>query len=742
MHDRMRRLAAVCSVLVWLGGSVLTGGNMAWAGGVQGAPGAPGIASGVEKGPRITLEQAIGVTRQFVQIPEDYKNFQPNYSEGEQQGAFWDLRWDSGASGSGSVDARVNALTGELWGLDWWQPEPQGTNRQGLPRLSRTDALTKAETFLRTVLPQYYGQLGIDTDATSGPDLGLRAGFSPVCTYSFVRLVAGIPFPENNANIQIDARSGAVKSFHFNWDSQLVFPDVQRALPPSQAASLWRENAQVGLEYFSPPTDGKFGVAPARLVYTPKNRTMMIDAKTGAILKPEAYSDYRSLGMGGAGNAMMDKALQAAPLTPAEQAALTELGKLISQDKALAIASALVEITPGYVLQNSSLQQEYFSNRKIWSFFWRERDGQNSIEVRVDAGQGQLIGFSLAAPAAEQSSAPRLDEAQAQDLANRLLDRVAGDYLGQLEILKASPTPPIKLLSSKQPAPQPTSFFFNANRLVKGIHFGGNGVQITVDAVQGKVTSYQLNWWEMKFPEAKGVVGQARAEDVFLSDGALELNYRRDFAAPGQMPEDRPVRLVYVLKDQAPVYVDAFDGLGLAGDFQPRLNPSRQAFDDLSGQAAAGAVKLLTESRIIPVFEPAFHPQARLSQRDWLIWLVRADGWQPVPAGDPDQEYDRVYHQALMMGILKPGESYQPQQDLDRATMARMVVRALGWDEVASFQGIWSLPPGTDHIQSGDQGYLSLAAGLGIVDLSDRDFDPASGLTRVEGALALYKILN
>jgi hypothetical protein len=33
-------------------------------------------------------------------------------------------------------------------------------------------------------------------------------------------------------------------------------------------------------------------------------------------------------------------------------------------------------------------------------------------------------------------------------------------------------------------------------------------------------------------------------------------------------------------------------------------------------------------------------------------------------------------------------------------------------------------------------------AGLGIIDLNDKNFDPTSGLTRAEGALAIYKMLN
>jgi hypothetical protein len=759
-------------------------GNPAWAGGAQGGPVGAGIAAagtgqgapadtgiavagagpvsagidatGGGQGAGITLEQAIEVAKQFVQAPDDYTNFQPNYYENEQQGAFWDLQWNNGTSGSGSIEARVNAATGELWGLNRWQPAPPGSLRHGQAKLSRAAGRAAAEAWFESVLPKYYGHLQPNPQADQVPYIRLNQGATPSYSYSFIRIENGIPFPENGATIQIDATSGAVDSFTFDWDLKLELPDAGGVLPPDQAVSLWKANAKVGLEYFLPQANvplvvGKPGTVPARLLYVPKNAGIMIDARTGEILKPGVYlyGLNGGEGMGDAQLSMKSAARANVPLTPAEQQALVEMGKLISRDRALAIAQDLAPVPSGYRLQSSSLNQEYLGSRRIWSFYWQQESekGQgfiNSLSVDIDAGNGQLVGFSLSTPQPEQQAAPTLDEAQARDLANQFLARVAGDYLKQLESLKTMPAPPIIPLNGKQQAP--TSFSFTGNRLVNGIPFGGNGVNVTVDAVQGRVTYYRLNWWDLQFPEARGVITRARAEEVFLGASGMELTYvRQALAAPGQDPASVPVRLVYELKAPAPAYVDSFSGLALGEDFQPQLHPDQQAFSDLAGQPAAEAVNLLVDSRIIPVYGTDFQPQARLSCRDWLIWLVRADGWQQESSGDPDRDYGQAYQQALAQGILKPGEQYQPQADLDKATMARLLGRALGWDEIAGFQGVWAQPPalsGTAKVAGSDLGYLSLAQGLGIVDMNDKSFDPASGLTRAEGALALYKILN
>ncbi len=739
MRYWIRRLTAVCSVLIWLGGSVLMGGGAALAGGMQGtsAIAGGGQASG------ITLEQAIGVAKQFIQVPDSYKNFQPNYNNTAGL-SIWDLSWNSDDPNDGNVSARVNAATGELWGMQQWQPQPASSNGRGLPKLNRSEAQAKATTFLNQVLPKYIESLSIDPDATSDPYLGLRNNGAAVYSFTFDRMVNGIPFTENSAGIQVDAHSGAINSFNFNWDDTIVFPGAESLLQTGQAESLWRTNAQVQLGYFAPITDGKMPEA-ARLLYAPKDGGLMIDARSGEILKSGDNNDQRAYKMINGGGGMSSVA-QATPLTPAEQTALTELGKLISQDQALKTARSLVEIPAGFVLQSSNLQQDYLTGGRVWNFYWYDPDEQGSLFMQVDASQNRLVSYSLTTSQQDRSQPPRLNETQTRDLAAGFLSAAAGDLQAQMDKLNLVPNAPIRPLDSKQ-APSPTSFSFAADRLVKGIPFSGNGASLTVDAVQGKVTSYTLNWWQVKFPEAQGVIGQERAENAFLADGALALSYRREFAAPGQSSGQMPpVRLVYALMPKAPYYIDAFTGLDLDGTFQPKINPEQQAFTDLAGVSGAEAVNALTNTKIIPVYDSSFHPTDTLSRRDWLIWLVRASGWQPTPAVDPDQEFKKDYQQAFSLGILKAGEQYLSEGDLDQVTMARMVVRALGWDEVAGFKGIWSplpVPPGgAGKVAAEDQGYLSLAAGLGIIDPNGKEFDPSVGLTRLEGAVALNKILN
>jgi len=720
-------------------GSVAYGGEVA------------GINVAGSKDAKITLEQAIAVVKQFIHIPEDYKNFQPGYSEGEREGGFWELQWNGDDSESGSINARVNAETGELWSMNQWKPELSGTTRHGLPKLSRAEAQLKAQDFLKKVLPNYINSLRIKPEGSdSFPYFSLREKVSPTHYFSFVRVVNGIPFPENSASVEVDGNTGEIRSFYFNWDSRAEFPKPDGLISSAQATDLWKKSALVQLAYYRSGDDEKD--SRTRLVYEPKFRDLVIDAKSGEIIKPNEYADYYGFeaGMGGGGEIMKRSA--AVSLTPAEQAAMTEMEKLISKEKALEIAASLIEIPEGYKLESSSLQQEYFSGQKIWYFNWRNKEDEGSLNVLVDAGQGQIIGFNLYGPNRENVGEPCLDEKQAREMASEFLNKVAGRYLGELEGLRMipgpGPFPPLKNpVSESGKTPKPTSYSFVAERLVNGIPFRGNGTQIYVDAVRGKITSYRLNWWEMKFPEARGVISREQAEKTFLENGALTLRYQREYPKRPPELEIPPIRLVYSLDtEKAPNFIDPFTGLGLESDFQPKTGINQTVFSDLQGHPAAEAVNMLVKAKIIPVFDTNFRPDASLSQRDFLIWLVRAVGWRSGSVSSPDREFEKDYKQALRLGILKSGEQYLPHEDLSKLTLARLSVRALGWDEVAGLNGIWLLPvpPGgaVKQIPASDQGYLALALGLGVFSLSDRNFDPGAKLTRAEGALALYQLLK
>lgn len=693
------------------------------------------LAGGVEDA-GITLEEAIAVAKRFVKVPADYQKFQPGYSEGEE--VFWELNWSRDDQQGGEVNARVNARTGELWGFHRWDAGPAPTKR-GLPQLTRLEAQEKAQDFLKRVLPGYTGELQLVED-DSFPLVSLSDQREAVYSVRFNRIVNGIPFPENSASVDVDATTGEIRSFNLYWQRGLEFPKADGLLPIEDAKSLWRQNSRVELVYLL-QGEGRKDAKP-RLLFVIGQQELMIDARTGEIIKPDDYY-YGDLA-GGLGEEMAkDSGVeQKAPLTPAEQAALAELEKLVPKEKALSTARSLVEAPKGAELVESGLSEEYYTGRKVWYFNWRNKQTDEGLNARIDAVNGNLVSFHFYNPGPEQELEPAFSEAQALEAAKDFLNRAAKGFLAELEEPQVRPQSdryPVVRGDSQQP--KPTSYNINYRRLVKGVPFLGNGVELSYDACQGKIRSYQLNWIDLKFPEPQGAISKEQAEAVLLGKDNLQLTYQREYSNPYQAAGERPLRLVYMLDlSKAPVCVDAFTGTGFGYNFEPK-DKSKQVFSDLTGDPYAKEIELLVKTRIIPVYEEKFHPQEQLLQRDFLIWLVRASGWPSTPAMTPDQEFEKAYRSAVELGILKTGEKYLPAEPLKKLTMAKLAVRAMRWEEVAQLSGIWSLPETTGELSPKDQGSVALAAGLGLLERSGKvDLDAV--LSRADGALAIYQLLK
>lgn len=707
---------------------------------------------------RIKLEQAIAAVKKLVDVPAELSEFTPSYSEDERGRGFWELHWE--ASGQGSLHARVNATSGEVWGLYHWTMETPATPRRGLPKLDYEEAKAKAEAFLKQALPNYAGQLKFwQPEERPVPYLSLRNRGQVTYSYAFVRQVNGLPFPENQANIEVDADTGKIRNFNFNWDERAQFPNPGGAISREKAAALWQANAGVELIYYRAPTFGPLTESeeqpPLKLVYAPGQRQLLVDALSGEVLKPEEGYFFPEFDFAAGGGDMRSALQSPAALTPAEEKAVGEMEKLLSKEEALAKAREKIEIPEGFEPSGASLQRNWrYPAQKFWHFSWRHKEDRGYLDINVDAQNGLIIGYQYNLFQPPKEERPGLDEKAGRAMAEAFLEKMVGQYRSSLREPKVVPT--YDYAAPYRPGKeQPSGYGFEYTRLVNGLPFPSNGVKVLVDAYRAQVTSYNCEWWDLAFPPPKASIDRAAAERAFLAAG-LTLAYEREPVTrplPGQRFEDRPVRLVYRLDEaKAPYVVDALTGEGLDANLRPLAAKRRPAFNDLAGHPARQAVETLAAAEIITATGPAFAPDRPLDQRDFLVWLVRASGWRPDPTpkyarGDgqegQDPEFRAALEYALNNGILRRGEAYAPQDPVTRQTMAVLSVRALGWGEVAELTDVWQVPAAVAaKVAPEKQGYLALAAKLGLLELTAKDPGFAGTLTRGEGAVALYRLLS
>lgn len=116
-------------------------------------------------------------------------------------------------------------------------------------------------------------------------------------TFSFVRQVNGIPFPDNTIYVTVDGTDGTIGNFDVSWSKEMAFANTSGIKTEQQAKDIFTKAAGIDLCYANVVT-GKDSFE-MRLVYDFIDQTVWgVDATSGKVLKYEdnttpslAYND-------------------------------------------------------------------------------------------------------------------------------------------------------------------------------------------------------------------------------------------------------------------------------------------------------------------------------------------------------------------------------------------------------------------------------------------------------------------
>ncbi|MCW2278097.1 YcdB/YcdC domain-containing protein [Heliophilum fasciatum] len=145
--------------------------------------------------------------------------------------------------------------------------------------------------------------------------------------------------------------------------------------------------------------------------------------------------------------------------------------------------------------------------------------------------------------------------AEAEELAQTLLQRLAGQRVQQLERVPIDPAMNI------QPGNMAGSYEFQWRRIANGLPFADNGVTISINSEDSYYLNYRLNWTEGNVPSPKPAVTPERARKIVDDNRMLQLNYQRIYdmrpMTTGQMPK---VILAYRFNHPSGGIIDADSG--------------------------------------------------------------------------------------------------------------------------------------------------------------------------------------
>ncbi len=709
----------------------------------------------------VGLEEAVGIAKEAFSVPPGLDQFSTGFDQSDGN-AFWTLRWYRSGDPGGEMNVRVNAATGEIWGMHIWMPPAPGQGYRGLPEYTREQLESTAKSLAEKLQPERFKETRLQPERSEYlyvPPL-YQEREQMLYSYYYARTVNGVSYPENGITVTVSGDTGAVTGFDLRWEDTGNFPPASGRITQAQAVQVFRTECGPELYYFRPSIPGGKEV-PLKLVYRlPGNQNqVIIDALTGKPLNKDGdfYMLYDMAGGGGSESLRMkmpSSADQKIEFTPVEESAVREAKNLLSRDKALQAAKSFVKVSSDYTLSESRLMQDYlFQDKKIWSFNWQAGDGVDRkwMSVSVDASTGELISFYKDGYRVyDYLKAPEItfSEDSARKIAEELIKKLQPGKWQQVVFESVRPEWGPVIDPAQKPLPR--SYNFSWVRTAGEIEFPQNGFEINVDSTTGEINRYQMNWWEVNFPNPQGVIGKETATDKYLRESPLTLAYLRLWNQDSWVgPEDSQIYLVYYMAQRKFAMIDAFTGQLLSYDGNVIETTGKKGqFTDIADHPAREAIETLASHGIVTGTEGNFRPDDAITQAELIAMLVRSKGrfldpFAPARSQDGKPWYQRYYDEAARMGIIRTGEKPDPDAPVTREALAGLAINTMGLYQAACLKDIYILNfQDAGEISEHLRGHAALSAGMGLIEPADGKFEPGQVVSRANAAEIIVKLLK
>jgi len=256
--------------------------------------------------------------------------------------------------------------------------------------------------------------------------------------------------------------------------------------------------------------------------------------------------------------------------------------------------SITVEQAVQIVKDNFSIPEKYSrmstgfnegNDRAAYNIDWSSMEQPyGSFNAIVDATTGDILNINQWEESLRPSfKLPVLSMEDAEKIATDLISKLADKYQSEMKPVKDDQQ--VFELNNLQPF----AYNFRWIRIVDGIPFPGNGVNVSVRGDNGQVKDYNFNWThDLNFSAASNVISPETARQTFTDTPMLELQYFIPPLMNPQISEPQRVLLVYQLSNK--YYggaVDAVSGKPVTLDDQAVGYKSMSAVSSISAATSA-----------------------------------------------------------------------------------------------------------------------------------------------------------
>lgn len=658
------------------------------------------------------LKEAIKKTKEIFNIGKEYDKFSSDIRSCDDETYFY-LSWEDSKGKLGGINVSITS-DGIITSYDKYKPYYEETKPK-LPKITKDEGLKIAENFIKEVCPQFASNIKyIENDMPLNID-------STRYNYQFVRIENNVPYYSNTIDISVDNSTGEVINYYTSWDMNLKFLDKKDIKSMEEAQKLYKEKIGLKLIYRINYDDKK---PKAYLSYAPLNNSLGIDAKTGEVVEFDRYF-YMNDEMGGKDESSKEG------LSPDEMEAVSSVSGIMAKEEAEKVGRKYLNIDNKYELEYIGLYSNWRNDSSyIWnmSFTHTIDDKTYYSGISIDAKTGKLNSFYKDGPDSANKK-PNYDEKQSL--------KIAEEYIKKMDPEKADSIEYIEPIAMKDKRPQ-KQYNFNFIRKEKEAYVLDDGIRVMVDAVEGKVIEYNLNWaTNIEFPPQDNIIPLDEAYDILFNNIGMELNYTLEYIYGERTKEKADAILCYVIKPDKPLNIDANTGEILNYLGKPFKKRKVIAYKDIGNSYAKDKINILAQYGI--AFESEeFKPKDKITQRDFLYLLCKASSpyYEIEAKGD-----DELYGYLINLGIIKEEEK-APDKKVTKEEGIKYIIRALKYDKVADISNIYKdLFKDTKNIDPKLKGYVSIAYGLNIVEGSGGYIRPKAELRREDAANMIYNYL-
>ena len=665
------------------------------------------------------LEKALTTVKSRVEIPAELTEFRSNSYEYDGA-ARYSFTWND-KEGYERINVSCNG-SGQILSYNY---NVSGSYRgtQKLPTVSKDEARAAAEAFLAKAAPE----------TVAGENDGLKfisahGGYDDSYNVSFERVKNGVTVADNNATVstELDEDGKIYVSYaYINYSYGAKFEDEAEKIDSPE--EKYEETYPAELIY-----RGKYdyelyrssGKYEPQLVYRIKDGASgYISAYTGEVVERE-YEEYadRNAAMETMAMAEDAGAYSGGGLTKQEIAELETVAGLYTASEAEKFLKSIpqLKIDKDYKVTNSSVRTVGEGEDKWYTLGINmgipDEDNYDNVFASFDAQKDRLTGYSNYTYRPYDKNVEKLTE-KAKSAANseieKFLKAVLPDKIAEFEDV------------TKEDSEAVDSIYKNYYRIVNGIPYIGNTINVTYDAVDEKITRYNLTYDDdAKFTDPEGALS---AEDAY--------NHMKDLAPINEyyIYSGGMYRLVYGM-DGSPM-IDAYTGEDVYKD--ENIDYTEIEYDDISGHWCEEAVNALRDYGIAFPGE-SFNPNAEMNQQDLLrLFLAGIEG-RYYMGYDADSIYDECFRERVLT----------KDERKDEAAVAReqafvYMIRLAGYDKVASLSDIYKVSYADgDQLSDGLIGYAAILSGMGIIEGDGGNIRPSDSITRAEAAVMLYRYMK